>query len=731
MLLAGIFIGQKFHPPLLLSLLITGLGLAGGFFCFHKGRHYVLDQKPKRAARTFFCIALLAAGMARTALLDRARPAGSVENFAGGEPVTFTGHIISPPMTTSSRMTLRVEVDPDQLMPGMPDHGRLLLVFYRKGAADYHYGDILRVSGSVILPPDTGSNFSYRTYLERDGIRAMINNPSVEILPGFSGCRALSAVYRLRESLTARVFCLFPKPENALMAGILLGDESKISSDLDHDFQKTGTAHIIAISGANFVLLNYLLLGLLRRLIPQWWSPLLMLPFILFYTVLVGGNSAVVRAAVMCGIGIIGMTFGRGGSGINKLALTAAAMALVKPALLYDLGFQLSAAATLGILLFDEPLCSGARQLLAKIFPKISEDRLSAAVNVLNDLCLMSISAQIFTVWISAKAFGRISLISLPANMLIAPFQPLIMVGGLAALILSYIFYPLGAAAAWLVWAAPALTIRIVRRCAEAPWASVYSGLSPLQAWLIIALILALYLGRHRLIHSVRTRNYRPYAALLLMFAAVILWSNVLDRLNRKTVVRFEQSETSMILSVRSAFGRIFIVGDGLTNYAAQELLEKQILPVRRVPAAAWIDTTEPWMGRELLESGTADGLRLFYLNGRRQPENADVTEFLIPGYSFSADGIRLTAAASFLGRRAWTLECDGVRVLFPNGIPPERIAENRDIFSVREIDAAVLGMKDDIEAWRSFTEAGSGRPDLIDRTEEGKLTLGFSSGGS
>ena len=75
----------------------------------------------------------------------------------------------------------------------------------------------------------------------------MINNPAAELLPGFGGDPLLSRIYRLREVLLERLYQLFPKPENALMAGILLGDESKITSDIDHAFQKTGTAHIIAI----------------------------------------------------------------------------------------------------------------------------------------------------------------------------------------------------------------------------------------------------------------------------------------------------------------------------------------------------------------------------------------------------------------------------------------------------------------------------------------------------
>ena len=248
MLLAGIIAGQKLSPALPLCLILFGISLAGGIFFYLRGRPYTLDLPQKKISRVLICIALFAAGMGRTAIYSRERPAGSVENFAGTEEqVTFTGTVIAPPAVTASRTSLRVELESSQESADSPESGKVLLVFYSAAKEEFHYGNRVRVSGKVVLPPDSGSGFSYRDYLERDGITAMINNPAAELLPGFGGDPLLSRIYRLREVLLERLYQLFPKPENALMAGILLGDESKITSDIDHAFQKTGTAHIIAI----------------------------------------------------------------------------------------------------------------------------------------------------------------------------------------------------------------------------------------------------------------------------------------------------------------------------------------------------------------------------------------------------------------------------------------------------------------------------------------------------
>ena len=732
MLLIGILAGQKGIFPLWLCVVLLCIGAAGGAFFYHRSRNLELDQRPVRLMRAFVYLAILSMGLCRSALFllrDQNRPAGSIGNFTAAESVSFTGSLISPPVTTSSRTTLRIQVDSVQSETNEPTSGKLLAVFYRPVSTEFHYGDRVRISGKVILPADSDSGFSFRDYLARSGITAQMNNPQIEILPGFSGWKSLAAIYRLRSILVERVFQLFPEPENALMAGILLGDESKITTEVDHDFQKSGTSHIIAISGANFTVLTWLLLSILRRLLPQYWAPTLMLPFIVFYTILVGANAAVVRAAIMCFLYILGSIRGRSGNGVINLALTSAVMALYKPQILFDLGFQLSVTATLGILLFSRPLCNAFRALLAKLFPGMSEGTLSRVTETMNDLCFMSVSAQVFTVWVSAQAFGKISLISLPANFLIAPFQPLIMLGGFASLILSFIFYPLGAAAAWLVWGAPALTIRIVRRCARVSWASIYFDLPALQAWLIIALILALYLGRREILNSLRRWDIRPYAVLLLTFAAVMVWVNAADRMNRDTVIRFRQSASSMTLKILSPEKRNFIIGDGLTNFEAQELLGKQYLPLRRVPLAAWLVLREPWMEQKFLESNASEGLAVFYLNNISRNQDRNTPEKLSAGFSFTADGVTLRLAAAYMNRYAWVTEADGFRILFPNGIPAERLFNKNGLF-LQDIDLIVLGKRDDVLIWRQFSQNTGNTPALLDLSESGTTDLFISEKG-
>ena len=730
MLLSGIFIGLKLHPSLQVCLAVFAAGLAGGIYFYQRGKEYVLDQLPKKLFRVFFYAAILAAGMVRAALISSDRPAKTIDNYAESRVDGLIGYIIAPPVVTPSRTSLRVQLDSKQMNAALPNHGRVLLIFYSDPKMEFHYGERLSITGKIILPPDSGAGFSYREYLARSNITVMINNPHVSVLPGFTGNPIKAHIYGLRKILVDQTFRLFPNQEGALMAGILLGDESKITSDADRAFQKTGTAHIIAISGANFTLFTWILLRIVRRLFPHWWAPpVVMIPFIWFYTVLVGGNSAVVRAALMCGLSIIGSSIGRTGNGVNNLALTSAVMALWDPNVLFDLGFQLSATATLGILLFSEPLCSLVRGGIAKVFPKISKEMLTSVVNTLNELCLMSFSANVYTLWISAQAFGRISLIAPLANFLIAPFQSLIMIGGFIVLVLSFIFYPLGSAAAWVVWAAPALTIRIVQQCAAVKWGAVFFELSSFQAWLIIGLITALWVGRYALVNSFRKRFFQPYAVLLLLFTAVMIWVNAVERLKHQTEIEFHQTVSSMNLSIRSPENRLFLIGDNLSNYAAQDLLKKRILPVSVSPEAAWIDIPEAWMCREFLSSGAAEDLSILYLNGELAGKTVNALERMTDGTVFSVDGMNLFFVTSYMNKRVWILADKNYALLFPNGVPPVRIF-TESVPDLDRITLIILGKRDDKVLWSEYCAVNRFCPQIEDFSEKGDVTFFLANDG-
>ncbi|MEJ2601096.1 MAG: ComEC/Rec2 family competence protein, partial [Anaerolineales bacterium] len=186
-----------------------------------------------------------------------------------------------------------------------------------------------------------------------------MNQASARLLLHDQGNFLLAWVYALKRRALGTVYQIFPDPEASLMAGILLGVETGIPGPVQQAFQATGTSHIIAISGFNITILAGLfstlfvkLLGKRRRYLAAGLSA----AAIGLYTIRVGAEAAVVRAALMGALALFARQVGRQQDGLNSLGLVAALMALANPNILWDVGFQLSFMATLGLVLYAEPL---------------------------------------------------------------------------------------------------------------------------------------------------------------------------------------------------------------------------------------------------------------------------------------------------------------------------------------------------------------------------------------
>jgi competence protein ComEC len=160
---------------------------------------------------------------------------------------------------------------------------------------------------------------------------------------------------------------------------------------------------------------------------------------VLFYAALGGGDPAAVRAAIMGGLLVLAPLFGRRYDVLSALALAAFMMTALQPDLLFDVGFQLTMLATLGIPLFTPAFEQVAQRLL---WPSCVADALHPLVTLL----AVTLAAQFATLPIIAQVFGVTSFIAPVANLLVAPLlAPLMLLGGLVALLV--LAWP---AAAWV-----------------------------------------------------------------------------------------------------------------------------------------------------------------------------------------------------------------------------------------------------------------------------------------
>ncbi|NPA27276.1 MAG: ComEC family competence protein [Chloroflexi bacterium] len=407
-----------------------------------------------------------------------------------GAYVRVRGRIVRPLGPQGDEMRFILEVSRVALAQE-PSHaaelkGRVLARVPWLLAHDWRYGDEVTLVGRLWAPR---TSTSYRAYLARYGAVAVLDAEEGGWIRRGSMLSPWAWIFALRDRAYALVRKYWPAPESGLFAGILLGLEGDISPQLYDAFRETGTAHIIVISGFNITVIAGLMTRGLGRWLGRRVGALVAILAIALYTLLVGADAAVVRAALMGGSALIAQQLGRRTHGYTTLAFTAALMAGVQPWVLFDIGFQLSFAATLGLLVFAEPLTQGAAAWLQRY---LAPRWVRALLPGLSEFFLLTLAAQIMTIPLSVYYFRKVSLIGLLANPVVLPLQsPLMVLGGLALLV-GLVWAPAGQVLAWLAWPWAALTIRAVEAFAQA---SVTTLTLPPPPWWAIALYYAFLLG--------------------------------------------------------------------------------------------------------------------------------------------------------------------------------------------------------------------------------------------
>jgi competence protein ComEC len=366
----------------------------------------------------------------------------------------------------------------------------------------YHYGDVLRVTDQLETPSQS-EDFDYKTYLAHQGIYSVIYYPSMELLDSGQGIPPLQWIYSLRERLAASLAGALPEPQGSLAEAIFLGLRGNIPDSLNAAFSRTGTAHLLAISGLHMsiIIAIFLSLGMLlfgRRRSTYIW---LTLGLTWLYALLAGMHPPIIRATIMGSLFIIAVYLGRQGSAIIALAFAAAVMLGIQPGLLWTVSFQLSFLAMAGLILVYPYLQTWGRKGVARI----SRDRetLAAAGNMITDVFAASLAATVAVAPLIAYNFGIVSLVGLPATFFALPALPLIIVtSGLVAfvgLVASAAAHILG----WLAWLFLSYLIFLVRGFDALPHSSLeVATISPwyvLGYYAVLAGVIAFLNYRNRL----------------------------------------------------------------------------------------------------------------------------------------------------------------------------------------------------------------------------------------
>ncbi len=398
------------------------------------------------------------------------------DNHESIEP-TFTGIIVSEPeqKENTTRFVFRSENgEKVQVSSGL----------YTQIA----YGDEVKLEGKLkqpeIIDDGSGRPFDYAAYLSKDDIYYVMDFAKVTTLSSGNGNRVKAFLYRTKNNFVEKIREILPEPESSLLAGLIVAGKASMPKNILEEFRRAGVIHIVVLSGYNITIVAEFIRRFFQKILltkrinvlvdpnhlPKLAASLSLLGILLF-VLMTGAEATVVRAALMVLVVILAKLLGRDYSASRALLVAGFLMILENPKiLLFDPSFQLSFLATCGLI------------YISPIMDKFLE-KLRMGEGELRSTLATTIATQITVLPLLIYSVGDVSIVSLPANLLILLLIPYTMGIGFLATLIAYvspvIALPLSYIAhlmlAWIIWVSHFL--------GNLSFATINI---PLPAWLVI-----------------------------------------------------------------------------------------------------------------------------------------------------------------------------------------------------------------------------------------------------
>lgn len=402
--LIGIFVASLWNGALFAWL---GAAASSALFAF-----LPLQRKVIVTSLTAFLIGIV--------LFSFADQPSSLEVYAGA-PVVLQGYVDSDFRMTKAGGRFYYHVT---AVDGESVRGRILIS--TEAWPEYAYGMPLEIWGVLDHPWEGDESFDYPAFLKKEGVRLVIEQPAIKGatigMPFWRKAVVESKgfLFGIRDILSDGVQRSMSEPASAYINGILLGMRDDLPPDVTEAFSRTGTTHVLAISGYNIAIIAVFFMAFALRWTDRrravWWA----VGGIAAFTVLTGASASVVRAAIMGSLILVAGAWGRSFDALTLVLGTAVVMTVVNPFVLRsDIGFQLSFAAVLG-LIYLGPWFEG---MVSKT------SRFHGAWQLVS----ATLAANIATLPLILHYFGVFPVYALPANLLILPVIPFAMAFGTVA----------------------------------------------------------------------------------------------------------------------------------------------------------------------------------------------------------------------------------------------------------------------------------------------------------
>lgn len=354
---------------------------------------------------------------------------------------------------------------------------------------EWNYGDEIIISGVLNKPENfvnelTGKEFDYVSFLDKDDIFYEMFFPEVEHIASRKGNTIKQALFDVKNAFLKSMSKSIPEPHASLAGGLIVGAKQSLGEELLDDFRKVGIIHIVVLSGYNVTIVAEALMrffSFLPRIASLWVGA----GSIVLFTIMTGAGATIVRASIMALLVIFARATGRLHDMKRLLFIAGFFMILHNPKILmFDLSFQLSFLATLGLLY-------GAPILEKKLGGTLDYKKRKFQ---LRELAVATLATQIFVLPLILYQMGEISLVALPVNLLILMLIPLTMLFGFLAGIVGFVSTILALPFSFIAYALLEYELTIVDLFSKLSFASIevhnftlwmMIGMYVLYAWVV------------------------------------------------------------------------------------------------------------------------------------------------------------------------------------------------------------------------------------------------------
>src|ERR1700692_4176345 len=558
---SGIVAGTYLWRPAILLVASAAVFLAAGL--------YFLRRRNWLAATLALGVFFLAGALHIQLRAPASLPDTSIQPFADGQQVEITAHVTREGKFREAgpnelRQTLDVQIEDIVTENGikLPLHSGVRLGIYNPQPALsqespqaptpamrlFHYGERIRLPVKLKLPRNfhnPGAS-DYEGYLSEYGFAALASAKSadVQLLPGFSGTRFELWRTRIHSSIVAKVHTLWPPPQAALIDAMLIGEAAFIDRDTRIDFQRSGTYHILVVSGMNVTILAFVVFWTLRRMrLSDIPATLLTIAFCVAYALLTEVGAPVWRATLMCSIYLGTRLLYRDRGMLNALGTAALGLLVFDPRQLFTASFQMTFLCVLIVAAIGLPLVERTSHLYRQALAhwesddfgpslparvaqfrsdlRLIADRLARFIGApwslrlvrattivclsIFELLLVSAVMQMGLALPMAYYFHRATTIGLPANAAVVPLTQLLMPAALLAVALAYVSPLLAKLPALLTSVALQAITGTVHGLGDLRLADLRVATPSLLliAAIAAALILAMFLVRRRMLFAI------------------------------------------------------------------------------------------------------------------------------------------------------------------------------------------------------------------------------------